>query len=180
MSIFVDACCQITISRSLDSEAPEDGGDEAEDEAEDRQPQYKAREMRVSLMLMFYSRCSLITRPGRDLGGSWASPWARWPDWSRSAARVGGECHESRLSDNNCQALNQPTPDPTPTRPNKFQTPIYGLDLIGPRSSFDLGSGMGCFLVAKGKYLNVWINWWLVEVDCNDFSVQTRSHNTAF
>jgi len=28
-------------SRSLDSEAPEDGGDEAEDEAEDRQPQYK-------------------------------------------------------------------------------------------------------------------------------------------
>ena len=31
----------ITIFRSLDSEAPEDGGDEAEDEAEDRQPQYK-------------------------------------------------------------------------------------------------------------------------------------------
>jgi len=30
-----------TRSRSLDSEAPEDGGDEAEDEAEDRQPQYK-------------------------------------------------------------------------------------------------------------------------------------------
>ena len=29
--------------RSLDSEAPEDGGDEAEDETEDRQPQYKAR-----------------------------------------------------------------------------------------------------------------------------------------
>lgn len=33
----------ITIFRSLDSEAPEDGGDEAEDEAEDRQPQYKVR-----------------------------------------------------------------------------------------------------------------------------------------
>ena len=39
--------------RSLDSEAPEDGGDEAEDEAEDRQPQYKARVTTLTLILMF-------------------------------------------------------------------------------------------------------------------------------
>ena len=38
--------------RSLDSEAPEDGGDEAEDEAEDRQPQYKARVTTLTLTLI--------------------------------------------------------------------------------------------------------------------------------
>ena len=62
--------CKIYISRSLDSEAPEDGGDEAEDEAEDRQPQYKARDIQVSLIVMFCSRFSLITRPGRAPGES--------------------------------------------------------------------------------------------------------------
>ena len=60
------------IFRSLDSEAPEDGGDEAEDEAEDRQPQYKVL---VTLQQYntdsdFRSRSSLITRPGLARAGS--------------------------------------------------------------------------------------------------------------